>query len=91
MMRRAQTSRRLIVLLLLVFVIAGCGQAPEAEPVVIVGETAVTRTIQHTFGTSEIPKEPQLLNELGVTMLPTGSARDELDVRNGRAFISDER
>lgn len=91
MMRREQTSRRLMAFLLHLLFIAGCGQVPEAEPVGIVSETAVTRTIQHTFGISEIPKEPQLLNELDVTMLPTGSARDELDVRNGRAFISDER
>lgn len=51
-------------LFLLVFLL-GCGGAPEAESVVIVSETAVSRTIQHTFGTDEIPKEPLRVVTLG--------------------------
>lgn len=62
---RARTSGRLMAFLLLWLFIAGCGQVPEAEPVEILSETAVTRTIQHTFGTSEIPKEPQRVVALG--------------------------
>lgn len=34
---------------------------------------------------------PLMLKELGVTMLPDGEAREELQISNGRAFISEER
>lgn len=62
----------LIVLLLL----AACSSAPDAEPVVIVAETATTRTIEHTFGTTEIPAEPQRVVALG----EEGLLADLLDI-----------
>lgn len=56
--------KRLIIFTLLLHLI-GCGSAPDATPVVVVSETATTRTLEHTFGTTEIPKEPLRIIALG--------------------------
>lgn len=56
---------KLILLTLTVLLLVACGRAPAAEPIVVVSETATTRTIEHTFGTTEIPKEPQRVVLLG--------------------------
>ncbi|GAB4582042.1 MAG: ABC transporter substrate-binding protein [Anaerolineales bacterium] len=47
------------------FSLWGCNRAPEARPVAIVSETSATRTIAHTFGTTEIPKTPERIIALG--------------------------
>lgn len=62
--------------LLLAGLLAGCGRPPEARPVVVISETATTRTIEHTFGTTEIPKEPLRVVALG----EEGLLADLLDI-----------
>ncbi|MEM7114893.1 MAG: ABC transporter substrate-binding protein [Chloroflexota bacterium] len=68
--------KRIACLLLLLGLLIGCGNPPEALPIVIVSETATTRTIEHTFGTTEIPKEPQRVIALG----EEGLLADLLDI-----------
>ncbi len=58
-------SRILISLTLLGLLLAACGSAVEAKPLVVLSETATTRTIEHTFGTTEIPAAPQRVIALG--------------------------
>ncbi len=65
-----------IALCLLCAGLVGCGQAPEATPVRVVSETESTRTIEHTFGTTEIPKTPQRVIALG----EEGLLADLLDI-----------
>lgn len=68
--------RALLIGILLLAVTVGCNQVPEAEPVMIVSETDSTRTIAHTFGTTEIPKAPQRVVALG----EEGLLADLLDI-----------
>ena len=63
-------------LVLATFLVVGCGNAPEAKPIVIVAESATTRTIEHTFGITEIPKNPERVIALGVE----GMLADLLDI-----------
>ncbi|MCW5878935.1 MAG: ABC transporter substrate-binding protein [Anaerolineales bacterium] len=46
-------------------VLAACSSAPAATPLVVVSETADTRLIEHTFGQTEIPTQPQRVFALG--------------------------
>ncbi|MCW5873008.1 MAG: ABC transporter substrate-binding protein [Anaerolineales bacterium] len=57
---RIRTSLALLGILL-----AACGSNIETKPLVVVSETATTRTIEHTFGTTEIPSNPQRVIALG--------------------------
>ncbi len=58
-------SRILISLALLGLLLAACGGNIETKPLVVIGETATTRTIEHTFGITEIPANPQRVIALG--------------------------
>lgn len=58
-------SHRIAWLVLLGILMAACGSNVEAKPLVVVSETATTRTIEHTFGTTEIPVAPQRVIALG--------------------------
>lgn len=61
-----RTRSHLIALLaLLGILMAACGGNIETKPLVVVSETATTRTIEHTFGTTEIPTNPQRVIALG--------------------------
>lgn len=53
------------ILLSVVWFLVACQNAPEAKPIVVVSESATTRTIEHTFGTTEIPINPQRVIALG--------------------------
>lgn len=56
-----------ILLLLALFglALAACGGSIESTPLVVISETADTRTIEHTFGTTVIPTNPQRVIALG--------------------------
>lgn len=45
--------------------LVACSQAPEAKPIVVVSETETSRTIEHTFGQTEIPTNPQRILAIG--------------------------
>lgn len=60
------TRSHLIALLaLLGILMAACGGNIETKPLVVVSETDTTRTIEHTFGTTEISTNPQRVIALG--------------------------
>lgn len=46
-------------------VLGGCGQVPDAVPVRVVAETANFRTVEHTFGMTDVPVDPQRIIALG--------------------------
>lgn len=54
-----------LILLILALGLAACGSSLETKPLTVVSETAATRTIEHTFGTTEIPANPQRVIALG--------------------------
>ncbi|MEM7798173.1 MAG: ABC transporter substrate-binding protein [Chloroflexota bacterium] len=58
-------KRQLAFLLIFCVVLLGCGSEPEAVPFAIVIETETNRTLEHTLGTTEIPKEPLRVVALG--------------------------
>lgn len=58
-------TRKLILMALLAAVLTACGRTLETKPLTVVSETATTRTIEHTFGTTEIPANPQRVIALG--------------------------
>lgn len=43
----------------------GCTAAPEAKPITVVSETETRRTVDHTFGQTEIPINPQRVLAIG--------------------------
>lgn len=55
----------LLCLLLSTVLLLGCSNAPAAKPLSVTGESATTRTIEHTFGTTDIPIAPQRVIALG--------------------------
>lgn len=59
------TITKLWPLALLVLILAACGASVEAKPLRVVAETATTRTIDHTFGTTDIPAAPARVLALG--------------------------
>lgn len=54
---------------LLALILAACGASVEATPSRVVAETTTTRTIEHAFGTTEIPAAPTRVVALGEEML----------------------
>ncbi len=60
---------RKILQLLFLFLCAGglaaCSSAPPAVPLVVLSENGATRLIEHTFGQTEIPAQPQRVFALG--------------------------
>jgi iron complex transport system substrate-binding protein len=57
--------KTILAMMLLCMGLLGCNTAPEAEPLAVLQESDTTRTIQHTFGTTEVPKNPQRVLTLG--------------------------
>lgn len=57
--------RKPILIALLALTLAACGGSLETTPLRVVSESATTRTIEHTFGTTEIPASPQRVLALG--------------------------
>lgn len=62
--------------IIFMFMLLGCGGTPEAEPIVLLEESAETRTFQHTYGTTGIPAQPQRVIALG----EEGLLADLLDI-----------
>ncbi|MBX3002644.1 MAG: ABC transporter substrate-binding protein [Anaerolineales bacterium] len=57
--------RKLLLPTLLALALAACGSTVDTVPLRVLSETATTRTIEHTFGTTEIPAAPQRVIALG--------------------------
>ncbi|MEM7798570.1 MAG: ABC transporter substrate-binding protein, partial [Chloroflexota bacterium] len=53
------------MVIILFVALSGCFSPPDAQPVSVIAETATTRTVEHTFGTTEIPVDPQRIVALG--------------------------
>src|SRR5690606_5929732 len=62
LMRKISTS---LMLSLAAVLLAACSSAPPAVPLSVISETETTRLIEHTFGQTEIPAQPQRVFALG--------------------------
>jgi ABC-type Fe3+-hydroxamate transport system substrate-binding protein len=57
--------RKLLLPTLLALALSACRSTLDTVPLRVTSETATTRTIEHTFGTTEIPAAPQRVIALG--------------------------
>jgi iron complex transport system substrate-binding protein len=70
------TRFRFVCFAFLSLILAACGGSIEAKPLVVLDESATTRTIEHTFGVSEVPAQPERVLALG----EEGLLADLLDI-----------